>query len=300
MKKIIYSIAIFLIGTGLASAATLYFQPKNTPLLVSQEQIVTLLLDSKEPVNAVEMYVEYPENILELKSIDDGNSIISFWIQRPEIPASGKGELHLAGVIPGGFSSNQGKLISLHFVAKNPGNAVVYVKNPQALINDGQATPAKVSVDSVSFTIKEAGVGQTIPPSGELEDVTPPEIFAPTIGQDPTLFDGRYFIVFSTQDKGSGVDHYEISEEKGFLRSFFGPDESNFKIAISPYELIDQSLQSPIFIRAIDRKGNARTVFVAAEHASLFEKLLTIIICAILILLVLLGGRWFRKKRKKD
>ena len=78
-------------------------------------------------------------------------------------------------------------------------------------------------------------------------DVTPPEEFTLEISQEPTVFEGKYFLSFATTDKTSGIDHYEVREGKG-----------DWKIAESSYLLEDQSLKSIIRVKAVDGAGNER------------------------------------------
>jgi hypothetical protein len=61
-------------------------------------------------------------------------------------------------------------------------------------------------------------------------------------------------LVFSTQDKGSGIDYYEVKEESQFLLFRLLP--SKWHRAESPYLLRDQSLSSRIYVKAVDRAGN--------------------------------------------
>jgi hypothetical protein len=60
------------------------------------------------------------------------------------------------------------------------------------------------------------------------------------------VFGGLYYIVFSTVDKQSGVDHYEVFENGAWEK------------VVSPYKLPDQSLKSEIKVKAIDKAGNER------------------------------------------
>jgi hypothetical protein len=57
-----------------------------------------------------------------------------------------------------------------------------------------------------------------------LNDTSPPEPFEIQIQKNPAIFDGKYFIVFYTTDKETGVDYYMVKE-----------GEREWKIAKSPY-----------------------------------------------------------------
>jgi len=64
-----------------------------------------------------------------------------------------------------------------------------------------------------------------------------PESFTPFVEQSPVLFDGKAVLVFVTQDKLSGIDHYEVAEAKP---AFLGDGDLVWENAVSPYVLKDQ------------------------------------------------------------
>jgi len=88
-------------------------------------------------------------------------------------------------------------------------------------------------------------------------DSTPPEDFKPEIGQESSVFEGKYFLSFVAQDTTSGIDHYEVAE---LTRTLWGSAEEQWETAKSPYLLKDQSLKSIIKIRAVDKAGNERVI----------------------------------------
>lgn len=82
-------------------------------------------------------------------------------------------------------------------------------------------------------------------------DSEQPKEFEPKIGQDKTVFEGRYFLSFASRDEMSGIEHYEVLETKdGGL--------SEWKKGDSPYLLEDQTLESIIKVKATDKAGNER------------------------------------------
>ena len=97
------------------------------------------------------------------------------------------------------------------------------------------------------------------------------------------IFDGKYFLVFATQDKGSGIDHYEVSEDNG----------ASFIPAVSPYLLKNQSLDTKIIVKAFDKKGNEKIAEVEMGNISKMQ------IFALTIILLLLISTIFFIYRKK-
>ncbi len=88
-------------------------------------------------------------------------------------------------------------------------------------------------------------------------DSTPPEAFTIGVYRDPSLFSGQWFAVFSTVDKQTGVDHYDVAEVP--IPQLTEPQEQwNWTRAVSPYLIKDQSMNEVIAVRAIDSAGNAR------------------------------------------
>jgi hypothetical protein len=138
-------------------------------------------------------------------------------------------------------------------------------------------------------------------------DTTPPGEFKPEIGRDPSVFGGKYFLSFATTDAMSGVDYYEILEEpqKNIFSRFFSKNKSkilgetaqNWKVGESPYLLEDQSLQSIIKVKAVDKAGNERVAEIIPP-AKPFPWIKLLIIVVIIIVLAVAVWKIIRRKSK--
>ena len=298
MKKLVaISLVLVAIGGSSARAAEFYFDGSSADVSAGSQFEVALMMDTEtEKINAVQGSVIFPENFLEVRRISDGNSAVNFWIERPKFDNE-LGKITFAGATPGGYSG-KGKLFSVVFYAKAKGAAILTIKDALALLNDGRGTSAKLTIRDFRFAVVGLARGEAPKIIKELEEKIPPADFYPEISQDPNLFDGKYFLVFATQDKESGVDFYEVSEERGLFRWLWGPDNKNFVTADSPYLLNDQDLKSRIFVRAVDRAGNERIVTLGPANVSVAERVLTILITAIVILVLILGGWRLARKRR--
>lgn len=242
---------LLLIATK-TDAASLFFEAKNQEFTQGDEFLVNVFLNTEgESVNAVEGKLIFPENLLELKEIRDGNSIVNFWIDpvRTEISngVEHPGTIIFSGITPGGFQEAKGFIFYAVFQARISGTGTIKVLDSKILLNDGRGTEANVKISPFQFFILEKGqiVQSVIQPA---EDTDPPEHFNPEIVQIPNMFNGQWFLVFATQDKGSGIDHYEACEGS----------KTKCVVAESPYALKDQKLRSYIYIRAVDKAGNKR------------------------------------------
>ncbi|MES3006027.1 MAG: cohesin domain-containing protein [Patescibacteria group bacterium] len=212
---------------------------------------IDVIIHSDEPLNAVEGRLVFPTEQLVIKEIHEGNSVLNFWLEKPhvEIP----GIVVFSGITPGGFSGANNKIFSVVFEAKNTGYASVALRDIKAMKNDGLGTVATLLIRDTVVSVKP---GDSNFRREVFTDIEPPEDFTPTIENNSSIFDGKYFIVFTTQDKISGVDHYEVREGKWGW----------FRVSSSPYLLKYQGLDRNIFVKVVDKSGNERVVVLDARQ----------------------------------
>lgn len=104
------------------------------------------------------------------------------------------------------------------------------------------------------FTLKQKLSGKDWSPKISFRamiDKTKPEEFKPEIAE----IEGKQYLVFSTTDKISGVDHYEIERHYQRIALFRTVPTTKWETVKSPYLLGDQKL-SKIFVKAVDKAGN--------------------------------------------
>ncbi len=274
-------------------AAEIFFGSTGREIGVGQFVEIGVFLNTQnESINAFEGEVEYPLDMLEVIQVRDANSIISLWVQKPDVGTPGK--IVFAGIIPGGYQGDRGMIFSFIAQVQKPGEIRVTTARESVLRSDGSGTPASITRAPL-LLLGDTGTSTT--PYYPPYDPDQPESFLPTIGQNPTLFDGQYFIAFATQDKGSGISHYEIAEERRYIWQKLFSRTPGFTIAESPYLLTDQKLRSTIYIKAVDNEGNERIVEVPPTHILWYEKYLiwcilgVVLLLAVTILIRLYGGK---------
>jgi hypothetical protein len=289
---------IFILLAGIipvtVKAATFYLDPAQKTIGPDQviEVKVKVGVSSAECINAAQVSIDFPSDILELKDFNSGESFLSLWVQKPDQSSMAKinseGKIVFSGGIPGGYCGiipgdpGESNVVgSLIFVPKKP---VVFHKakidfdsETQAFLNDGDGTAVPINTQGTVLTIDEKIVSTTDIWAEQISaDKTPPEPFVIEIDNSPRVAGGKYFAVFSTVDKQTGIDHYEVLETKAenllekkqssfeqFIRKIWPIKEPLPPVwvkADSPYVLNDQSLQSVIKIKAVDRAGNERIV----------------------------------------
>ena len=276
-----------------ASAAELFFEPReiNTKIGYIEEVELFLKTNNNESVNAFEISVEYPSEFLKLKDWSDGNSIINLWIKEPK---NNNGTFSFQGIIPGGYSEERGLLMTLYFESLREGSAGITIRNDSLiLLNDGEGTEAETSFSFAKINIKlpEEELPKDKPLLEFTENISP-EPFTPIISRSDEIYGGNYFLIFSTQDKNSGINYYEVSE-----------GEEPFRIAQSPYLLRNQRLDKNIKVRAVDKAGNERIETVLAEKAELeedkFKEALFFGVLLLLITILVIFAKYLYNKARK-
>lgn len=271
----IFIASLVLISANQVSAAGMYFEFLE---LEKEGMEASLIIETqKEEINAIEGIVTVAENS-EVEEIGDGNSIVSIWLEKPEY---NQGNIRFSGIIPGGFNG-KGSLFKIKY--KSDSASPFELENLRILLNEEDGKNAGI----VYMPNKNLGaVGDA-----NLEiDAYPPERFTPEIINDDAIENGRYVLVFSTTDKGSGVEKYQILEKQS-------DRESSWKDATSPYLLDDQNLNSEIYVRAVDKTGNFIIAYIPAKNPQSYpDKIYWIILLALLILSI---GIVLRKKYAKN
>lgn len=280
---IFFSYGIFVMP---ALAAVIKVESDFNALHVGDVFTVDVAIDTeKQTLNAIETEIIFPNDLLEYVSSDDGDSVISLWIQKPNFHDSNI--VTLSGITPGGFIQKDAKLLSLTFKVLQVGQGNIENINTKLLLHDGLGTETITKYQNLHLSIVEGDSSIVV----NAVDEEIPEHFNPEIIQDEDVFEGKYALIFSTKDKGSGMGHYEVRE------GWFG----DYQNAESPYELKYQSLDKKIFIKAIDLVGNERVEILYPQNwKPWYEQ--TGVIVSILILCVLtlfIFWRFFRFQLKK-
>ena len=266
-----------------AHAARLYIDPKEGSFGPGNTFSVTLRIDNEgECINAVDAQLMFSQEAIRAVDVSIGESILSLWIE-PPIISQDTGLISFVGGIPGGYCGKvPGDTGDSNILAKAffrvPGFTVGAQKGPRdfadinftdqtkVLLNDGAGTLAPLTAEGAHITILKTSETTTNEWLTAVEsDAISPEAFSVAVFRDDKQFDGKYVVIFSTTDKQSGIDHYEIMEadSRGFLP---GTDvKATWEVVTSPYALKDQNLESIIRVKALDKAGNDTIVEYVPE-----------------------------------
>lgn len=322
----VVSLGIFLGIPSVSLAATLYIDPSSVDVLKGDTVTVAVRLntDEGECVNTVDAVLSYSEGI-QVIDVSRGRSILPLWVEEPVIDKSTR-KITFAGGIPNGYCGRVPGDPSLtnilaELVFRSPGFSVGKAQDTSAIIkfepesrvllNDGLGTQAQLKTIPSTINLLQQ-VGTTSQDAWRDEvggDVVPPQPFSIDLVQNPDVFSGKYYIVFNTSDKQSGIDHYEVIEEpRSDIYAFrWGRADAPWIKTKSPYVLKDQSLSSIIRVKAIDKAGHDRiSVLIPDDTQRRLGVLTWILIGAGLAVCVLCLGimAWWlfylRRRNKAD
>jgi len=281
--------SILLLFPATSFAAELRLEQMPTSVGTGDTFVINLVLQTdSETINAIEGSLHVSSAISLVDTRLQG-SLVPLWISPPT--EKEKGIVSFAGVLPGGYRG-EGNVLTLVFSANQKGVArISFGSDTVAYRNDGQGTATKLSLPVLSFPI-DASDGTPNIVSLE-KDVFPPEPFTPIVSSGEPFGLKGPVLVFTTQDKNSGILRYDIS------RSFYGNAKEfdlSWSAAQSPYLFFAGDSMQYLYIRAVDRAGNARVVIVPPQNFSPMAFFLgwgPLLLCVV-IGAVILGARWRR------
>lgn len=323
-----FAALLFLVSFGYAQAATIYIDPGVATLGRGDAvtAAVRIMPDKElgECINVIDAIVTYTENIQPV-DISIGKSIFNVWVEPPVINKENR-TITFAGGIPNGYCGRvegDPRLTNViaEIIFRSPGmqvgggsdDPIAYVDfapETQVLLNDGAGTRAPLTALGGTFTLeKSAGTDGVVDDWREAvrQDSNPPEQFSIELVRDDVTYAGKNYIVFSTTDKQTGISHYEVMEEPVLEFSAFkwgGTGVPWIRVDTTQYVLKDQSLNSIIRVKAIDKAGNEYVATLIPDESlqtiSKNEIITYVVMGALaLLLLIVIGLLWFFIRRRR-
>ena len=275
---ILLSVFYFLLFVLPAQAARLYFEPQEAIMGAEKDFSVGVRIDAKNQINAISAGIFIPPEIAFVDAVL-GNSIINFWVEKPSFDESSR-ILTFSGIVPGGFQGEKEPLLTIKIkTAGQEGKAILTFNKEKTKIylHTSEGVEDSLELESLTLPIikgKENIIVKT-------DDNDSPENFKPEISRDPNIFENRWFLVFATQDKGAGVDHYEVCEGS----------KTKCAIAESPYLLHYQKLNKKIFVKVMDKSGNERIAILLPQKQSPWYQNYWIIGIIVLVVIAIMRRR---------
>ncbi len=296
----VYFAFLFCISLALlseAKAASLYFSPQEAVIGTTGEFRVAVNISAENSINAIAAAVSFSPEI-EPYDVSDGSSIINLWLDKPHWDENTR-LLTFSGIIPGGFSGKDAPLLilKLKVADDSKGKALLSFNQEQTKIYLHTPDGIEDELELTELYLPIAHGKENIPV--KLPDANPPEPFIPVIARYPSVLGNKWFLVFSTQDKASGLFGYEIAEKRGKLVENY--NKLLWKAAKSPFLLDDQELKSYVYVKAIDKIGNEQIVFLLPQEPLAWHEkyLIFIVIIGIIIVGVIMYIIWKKSMKQK-
>jgi len=220
------------------------------------DKTMALVLDTEgQSLNTLSGEIDVSKT--DFKNISDANSLVNFWLEEPK---ESQGKIIFSGIIPGGFLG-EGVILTLNFSEKTAINSLK-INKLTAFLNDGQGQEAKVLIKNqiaISDNLKNIFV--------EKKNVVAPEKFEPQVVRDSNFPTNDYYLVFGTQDKGSGLAYYAVYESRWPVNVVKKNSRLDWVRADSPFLLKDQHLKSLIYVKAVNQNGGVRIVKLSPQFS---------------------------------
>ncbi len=302
-----------------ALAAEVYLDPAQATFAPGDVFAVKVKLNTQgDCINTAQIAIKF-NGPLRLVDFSAANSLLNLWLKRPDSQeikqANQKQKIVFIGGIPGGYcgvvrgdmgeSNILGELFftaATSSAAKTSAAKIGFGPETKILLHNGQGTAAKLSARAAEIKISP----QARPVGNQwqaviAQDQISPEPFVIELLKNKSMFAGQYYIMFATRDKQSGLDHYEVKEQKlrpfaryAWLKKlsslFYQPPTASWQRVSAPYVLKDQSLSSLISVKAVDKAGNERVVEYFPEQKPIITNRQWLIISSLLFAFVL---AWF-------
>jgi len=182
--KIFFKTTLLLLLTwfmpSMALASEIRLDAHKVAVGLREQFVVDVMVNSTDPLNAIEGQLEFPEAKLTVIDIRDGGSVINFWVQKPGLISPGV--ISFSGITPGGFSGPSNLLFSVVFEAKENGIAALILGGIKSLRNDGQGSELVLPIRNTIIAINP---GDSSTNREILVDTEPPENFNPIVESDP-------------------------------------------------------------------------------------------------------------------
>jgi len=292
IKVFLIVLALFFIWIPATKAATLYMDPVRKSVgsgEVFEVKVKIGVNRGEECINVAKVGLGFSPESLKVEAFDSGDSFFSLWINKPnsdDIDRINKtGTIYFSGGIPGGYcgkipgdSGDSNVIGTIIFSVKDSGSfrktSINFLTDTKVFLHDGAGSLADIKTQNTAIEIDNKKVkNNNLWVDKKKADVIPPESFVIEINKTPNAFDNKYFIMFSTVDKQTGIDHYEIMEDSSVnvakankkdglvvakMKKLLGIKRKTlkWKKVKSPYLLKDQDLNSVIIVKAIDNAGN--------------------------------------------
>ncbi len=282
INKLIILTLFLLLGFGhLAHASNLKIEASKNSFDMEEEFYVDFSLDTEGlSVNGVEGSIKFNNENLSLVRIEEGKSVVSLWVEKPEITA--ENTIKFSGIIPNGFDGvidpfngsykKPGLLFRAIFKGLKESSSAISAFPINTTLNDGMGTLVQTTSFDLSINITNNTNSHIIKNTSD----TPPELDFQII-QNSDLYAGKYVLIFQAKDKEAGIASVKIKE-----------GGRKWVEIESPYLLKDQSRHNSISILTTNYGGISIIKNIDGIPYKIFNKFNLLLLLGVIGLFILL------------
>ena len=247
-----------------AAQAVLFLSPASGTFLVGSTFDLSVLLDTKSTaINAVEVELLFPPELLQIASPSVGRSLVEVW-PSPPVFSNREGKIYFVGGIPSpGLVTTRGVILTLTFRVIAPGEAgVEFGQRSRVFANDGRGTEVLGQRSPAYFRLNvppPLGPAISSPTHPDQErwyrDPNPSfvwaksdftQVYSYSFDNDPsgfpdTIADSK-IPTTAYQDVGSGVWYFHLREQRSgvwggvshYALKIDREPPAGFKVEVSP------------------------------------------------------------------
>src|ERR1035437_4521830 len=162
-KILITAISGFLLMfSSVHALTTVNFNTENTDIYKGNTFSVDFKISSDKSINVIDGTLVYDKTKLFIKDVNTDGSIFSIW-QKSPIFDNKKGTITFVGGVPGGFTGNDGQVLTITFITKNDGQTTIDFQDVFSVyLNDGLGTKVNPWLEPIQLTIIPSQTETTI------------------------------------------------------------------------------------------------------------------------------------------
>jgi hypothetical protein len=262
-----------------AASPELRFETEQASVAPESVIAVKVLLNAPSAVNAFDLEISYPTNLLDFISADTASSVISLWRSIPWVLGN---VVKIEGGAPGGWSGSNGLVAVLNFKALKAGEVEFVFQKSDLYYADGKGTKAEVSVLPLRLKVAESAP----PIKRQQADSNPPVIAGAEISENP--FGNFNLVFFDVKESESGLQKLEARSIGWFKWSKWSPVPNPVGVERGIWA---------VEMRATDNQGNVavRTFYI---WKTFFRKFVYFVILPLLFLIGFYFGVKFLRRRR--
>ncbi len=212
---VFFAFGIAAARSAAAETARLYFKAPTSAIREGSEFSVSVFIDSKTPINAIDVQISFSPDEMTFIDSDASRSVVAFW-QKGDVVLS-NGHLHLVGGLLPAFAGTGGLVSTLRFKAIGSGSsALSFEKSSLVYLADGKGTRLVPTLEEAAISmhatiIPEEQPDETTAISPVSADATPPTLILREVMDS---ISGKNIIVYQAQDLDSGIRIVEMRIKK--------------------------------------------------------------------------------------